>query len=115
MDWVALLLFGLAGPNLGQGQPSVQAAISPQHSVRENGKPIAVFVTFKNVSDRPIVLLGIHGRDGEGVELRKDLFLGLFRRTKAFGELYHHLQLVGPRRRGGLLGGIARETRQIPL
>ena len=94
VDLAMVLLLGLVGPGLGQ--PSVRATISTQQSVRENGEPIAVLVSFKNVSDRPIVLLGIRGRDGEGVELRKDLFLGLFRRTKAFGELYHHYNLLAP-------------------
>jgi hypothetical protein len=92
----ALLLLALVGPNLGQSQPSVRVKISPQHSVRENGEPLAVAVAFKNISDRPIVLLGIYGRDGKGAELRKDLFLGLFRRAKAFGELFHHYNLLAP-------------------
>jgi hypothetical protein len=96
MELVVLFLLGLVAPNLGQSQPAVQVTFHPQKSVRENGEPIAVWVTFKNVSDRPIVLLGIHGRDGEGAELKKDLFLGLFRRSKAFGELYHHYNLLAP-------------------
>jgi hypothetical protein len=96
MDLVVFLLLGLVGPSLGQSQPAVQVTFYPRKSVRENGEPIKLAVIFKNVSDRPIVLLGIHGRDSEGAELKKELFLGLFRQSKMVGELYNHYNLLAP-------------------
>jgi len=96
MGLVVLLLLGLADHDLGQSQPTVHVTFHPPKSVRENGERIKLAVIFKNVSGRPIVLLGIHGRDGEGAELKRDLFLGLVRRSKAFGELYYHYNLLAP-------------------
>jgi hypothetical protein len=96
MDVAMVLLLGLVGRSPGQSQPAVRATFYPQKRVRENGEPLRVGVAFKNVSHRPIVLLGIHGRDGEGAELKKDLFLGLFRQSKMVGELYNNYNLLPP-------------------
>jgi hypothetical protein len=99
MLWAAASFFLLVETIMAssdRGRPAIEAKIFPNAKVQENGAPIGVSVSFTNVSSRPVVLLEIRCVDGQGIEVKRDQFLGLHRRSKRMGELYHHKNLLAP-------------------
>jgi hypothetical protein len=80
----------------GQGSAEVRATVSSPGVARETGEPMAVKVAFRNVSDRPIVLLGIRGRTAAGTVVKEENFLGSPPKAKGKGDRFHFYNLLAP-------------------
>lgn len=94
MSWPLVVVFAV-GTIAGRHASLIATRVTPGAKVRENGAAIEVSAWFKNRSAKPIVLLGIECRDGQGVQTKRDHFMGFVTGSDS-RDLYRRYNLLGP-------------------